>query len=62
MYTSARNWAPDLVTLRVTEKEMPGFKNEAGKAAMWEATFASPSQREYRVYYYAIAAGPRSVL
>ena len=56
MYTSARNWSPDLVMIRLTPKEVPGFKNEAGKAAMWQAAFASPSLHQYRVYSYAIAA------
>jgi hypothetical protein len=56
MYTSARNWTPDLVMIRLTPKEVPGFKNEAGKAAMWQAAFASPSLHQYRVYSYAIAA------
>ena len=54
MYTSARNWAADVVALRLMPSEVPGFKNEAGKAAMWQATFASPSQHEFRVYSYAI--------
>ena len=58
MYTSARTWAPDVVLLRVTAKEVPGFKNEAGKAAMWEAVFASPSRHEYRVDSYSIATVP----
>jgi hypothetical protein len=58
MYTSARNWAPDVVVLRVTAKELPGFKNEAGKAAMWEAVFASPSRHEYRIDSYSIATVP----
>ena len=61
MYTSARKWSTDFVTLRVTSKEIPGFKNEGGKAAMWEATFASPSQHEYRVYSYAVAAVPPDI-
>ncbi len=61
MYTSARTWTTDFVTLRVTEKEVPGFKNGQGKAAMWEATFASPSQHAYRVYSYAIAAHPPDI-
>ena len=61
MYTSARKWTTDFVTLRVTSKEVPGFKNEGGKAAMWEATFASPSQHEYRVYSYSIAAVPPDI-
>jgi hypothetical protein len=55
MYTPARHWSTDIVTLRLTPKEVPGFKNEAGKAAMWEATFASPSLHQYRVYSYSIA-------
>jgi hypothetical protein len=58
MYTEARHWAPDLVTLRLEAKEVPGFKNEGGKAAMWLATFGSPSQRQFVVYSYAIAAAP----
>jgi hypothetical protein len=56
MYTSARKWATDLVLLRLTPKEVPGFKNDAGKAAMWQAAFASPSLHQFRVYSYAIAA------
>jgi hypothetical protein len=56
MYTSARSWSPDLTMIRLTPKEVPGFKNEAGKAAMWQAAFASPSLHQYRIYSYAIAA------
>jgi len=62
MYTSARKWAPDIVTLRLTAEEVPGFKNEDGKAAMWDATFASPSLHQYRDFTYAIADVPPSVL
>lgn len=61
MYMSARSWATDLVTLKVASKDVPGVQNEAGKAAMWEATFASPSQHSYRVYDYAIAAYPPDI-
>jgi hypothetical protein len=61
MYTSARNWTKDFVVLRLASKEVPGFKNEAGKAAMWEATFASPGQHEYRVYTNSIAAHPPDI-
>jgi len=56
MYTSARSWTPDLVMIRLTPKEVPGFKNEAGKAAMWQVAFASPSLHQYRIYSYAIAS------
>ncbi len=61
MYTSARHWTTDLVILGLTPKEVPGFKNDAGKAAMWEATFASPNLHQYRVYSYAIAAKPPDI-
>lgn len=61
MYTAARSWSLDIVLLKIMAKELPGFKNEAGKAAMWEATFASPSQHAYRVYTYSIAADPPNI-
>ena len=55
MYKSALTWSSDAETIRLSAKEVPGFKNQAGKAAMWEATFGSPSKHQYRVYTYAIA-------
>jgi hypothetical protein len=55
MYTPARHWSSDIEILRLTPKEVPGFKNEAGKAAMWEAMFGSPSLHQYRIYSYSIA-------
>jgi hypothetical protein len=61
MYTPARHWSTDILILRVTPKEVPGFKNEDGKAAMWEAMFASPSLHQYRVYSYAIASSPPDI-
>lgn len=61
MYASARKWATDIVPLRLTEEDVPGFTHEAGKAAMWNATFASPSSRQYRVYSYSIAAVPPDI-
>jgi hypothetical protein len=61
MYTSARHWNTDIVILRLTPREVPGFKNEAGKAAMWEAMFASPSLHQYRIYSYAIASSPPDI-
>jgi hypothetical protein len=61
MYTAARNWTTDFVTLKVAPKEVPGFKNEGGKAAMWQAYFASPSRHEYRIYSYSIASVPPNI-
>jgi len=54
MYKSAMEWSNDVQVLHLTQKEVPGFKNQAGKAAMWDVTFASPSKHQYRVYTYAI--------
>ena len=61
MYTPARHWSTDIEIIRVTPREVPGFKNDAGKAAMWEATFASPSLHQYRVYSYSIASSPPDI-
>jgi hypothetical protein len=61
MYKSAMTWASDAVLLQIAPKEVPGFKNDAGKAAEWTATFASPSLHKYRVDSYAIATVPPDV-
>ena len=56
MYKSARAWATDLQPLRLESKEIPGIKNEDGKAAMWTAILGSPSKKEYCTFTYAIVA------
>ena len=61
MYTPARHWSTDIEILRLNPAEVPGFKNEGGKAAMWEAMFGSPSLHQYRVYSYAIASSPPDI-
>ena len=58
MYKSAFGWSSDVKLLHMTPKEVPGFKNEAGKSAVWEATFASASKHQLRVYTYAIETVP----
>jgi hypothetical protein len=55
MYKSAHAWASDLEVIKLTPKDVPGFNNSAGKAAMWEASFGSPSMHKYRVDTYSIA-------
>jgi hypothetical protein len=62
MYKSAYKWAPDIVLLRIAPKDVSGFTNGGGKAAVWEATFASPSKHEYRIFSYAIAAQPPDII
>jgi hypothetical protein len=56
MYKTAHAWAADLEPLRMESKSIPGIKNADGKAAMWSATFGSPSKREARVFNYAVTA------
>ncbi len=56
LYKSAYKWAGDVLILNMSPKEIPGFTNADGKAAMWQVTFASPHQHVYRVFTYAIAA------
>jgi len=54
MYKPARGWASDLLPLSLANGEVPGMKNEAGKAAMWIAVFVSPSRREARTFSYSV--------
>ena len=55
MYKSAFAWSRDVQPLILTSKELAGFKNESGRAALWSATFASPSKAEARTFTYSIA-------
>ena len=61
MYKTAHAWAPDAEPIRVTMKSVPGYRNEDGKAGMWEAIFASPSLGSYRTFSYAIVDAPPSI-
>ena len=61
MYKSAHSWAADVVPIRLTQGDLPGFKSERGKAGMWEAAFGSPSLHQYRVYTYAVADVPPDI-
>lgn len=61
MYKAARGWSPDVVLIRLTAKPLPGFKNESGKAALWEAAFGSPSLHQYRIFTNSIASVPPNI-
>jgi hypothetical protein len=52
-YKPARSWATDLLALSVTSGEVPGIKNEDGKAGLWTVVFVSPSRKEARSFTYA---------
>jgi len=56
MYKQAYTWAKDVVPLKLESKELPGVKNEAGKAGMWSATFGSSTKHQVVVITYAVAA------
>src|SRR2546423_13201475 len=53
MYKSAHSWAADRVPLALQSKQVPGIKNEAGKAGMWVATLASPGRLYAREFNHA---------
>lgn len=55
MYTPAHAWAADLLPLSLKSGEIQGVKNKDGKAGLWTAVFASPSQHASREYTYAVA-------
>jgi uncharacterized protein YceK len=61
MYKTAHAWASDAQPIRLTMKDLAGYKNEGGKAGLWEAVFGSASLRSYRTFTYAIAAAPPNV-
>lgn len=61
MYKSAHAWANDIVPLKLESKEIPGIKNDSGKAAMWSATFGSPRKGQAVVLSYAITAHPPDI-
>jgi hypothetical protein len=55
MYKDALSWSPDAVFLLIKPDDVTGFKQDGGKAAMWEATFGSPGKHQLRVFTFAIA-------
>jgi hypothetical protein len=57
MYKPAYAWAHDILPLKVEPKS----KTEAGKAAIWEATFGSPSKHEYSKFTFAVEAKPPDI-
>lgn len=61
MYKPAYAWTNDMVPLTMEAKTMSGIKNEGGKAAMWQATFGSPSKKEFATFTYAVTAQPPDV-
>ena len=61
MYKLAHSWTPDILLLSLVSKPVPGIKNDAGKAAMWTAIFASASRHEIRTLTYSIVDRPPDI-
>src|ERR1700733_11848133 len=61
MFKEAHAWAPDMVPLTIEAKSLSAVKNEGGKAGMWQATFGSPSKKQYATFTYAVAAQPPDI-
>ena len=61
MHKAAYKWAPDVVVLRLTPKDVPGLATESGKASVWEATFASSGKHAFCLFTYAVAAQPPDI-
>lgn len=55
MYKAALAWTSDVQLMRLSPKPLTGYKNEAGKSAMWEAQFGSAAHHQVRTFTYSIA-------
>jgi hypothetical protein len=53
LYISARSWAPDARPYRLQSAAVGDNKGKDGKAVVWQAGFASPSQRLSREYSWS---------
>ena len=61
MYKPAYAWANDMLPLTMEAKTLDAVKNEDGKAGMWQATFGSPSKKEFATFTYSVAAQPPDI-
>ena len=61
MYKPAFQWSNDIMPLTIEAKNIEGFKIEDGKAGMWEATFGSPSKKQYAKFTYSVVAIPPDI-
>jgi len=54
MYQNSRLWAQDLLVVRCSSIEITQVKAQPGKAAAWQAVFASPSLAKQRAYTMSV--------
>lgn len=58
MYLLARNWAPDATPFRLQSRYTSGAPVMEGKAAVWRASFASPSHNMMKMFVWSGLVGP----
>ena len=61
IFASARAWAPDAQILQMTSVRLQNVKDEAGKAAAWQAVIVSPSRLRAKMFTYAVTEGPSNM-
>ena len=54
MYGQARQWSQDLQVVSCQSIDITQVKREPGKAAAWQAIFASPSLGQKRAYTFSV--------
>jgi hypothetical protein len=54
MYQNSRIWAQDLQVIRCSSIHISQVQAEPGKAAAWQAVFASPSLNQQRAYTMSV--------
>src|SRR5690348_2987286 len=53
MFVTARGWAPDAQPYRLQSAPTSDANGQDGKAAVWRASFASPSRRTIRTFVWS---------
>jgi hypothetical protein len=56
MYKPAHAWAADILPLKIEAKPLKEMKFEEGKAGLWEASFGSPSKKQFTKFTYSVMA------
>lgn len=53
LYVAARGWAPDIKPFRLQSESTSEVNGQGGEAAIWRASFASPSRRGMKTYVWS---------
>jgi len=53
LYVTAHGWARDAQPYQLASQNLGDFKGQGGKAVLWNAGFASPSQRSVKPYTWS---------